>query len=229
MTVRTLGCALAALLLSAPPAPAAGKAAYSIKAVADAEAPKELAEPVRKLLAKGSVQLRDAKGTLLAEVWFRKGTPLKATEAQVKNGLTYREVPPSTMLGALRVPATLYDYRKQKIPAGVYTLRLAQQPMDGDHMGTAPYSEFLLASPAAEDKKPDLMEAKSLQELSAKATDSHPAVFLLFPGKGATAEPKLVDKGSGHWVVLVNLEVTAAGKKATLPLGLALIGTSASA
>jgi hypothetical protein len=33
----------------------------------------------------------------------------------------------------------------------------------------------------------------------------------------------------GHWVVLFELEVKAAGKTATLPVGLTLIGASSSA
>jgi hypothetical protein len=227
MMLRTLACVAVVLLCWAPPVLAQGKK-YTIK-VADAAAPKELAEPLRKLMGKKSVQLLDGRGNVVVEVWFRQGVPVKATEAQVKNGLTYREVPLATVLGALRVGKQSYDYRKQKIPAGVYTLRIGQQPMDGDHMGTAPYSEFVLASPATEDKKPDLMEAKPLHELSAKATESHPAVFLLWPGKGAGATPKLEKKADDHWVVLVNLEVTINGKTATLPFGLVLVGASPAA
>jgi hypothetical protein len=203
--------------------------AYSVKAVADAEPPKEVQEPIRKLLKSECVQLLDGKGTLLAELWFRKEVPVKATEAQVKNGLTYKEVPLSTVLGVMRVPKPLFDYRKQKVKEGVYTLRLALQPMDGDHMGTAPYNDFCLVSPAGEDKKPDLMEAKSLHELSAKTTEAHPSVLVLFPGAGAAAAPKIVDKGEGHWVLLIQLDAAADGKKAKLDLGLTLVGTSASA
>jgi len=208
---------------------AADKPAYSIKVVADSAPPAEVQEPIRKLLKAGSVQLSDAKGDVLAEVWLRKEVPVKATEAQIKNGLTYREVAVSTVVGALRVSKTIFDYRKQKINPGVYTLRMGQQPMDGDHMGTAPYSEFVLACPAADDKKADLMEMKALHELSAKATESHPAVFLLFPGKGATATPTLVNKGTGHWVLLWQLDATAGDKKGPLLIGLTLVGTSASA
>src|SRR5262245_22049439 len=131
MRVRNLGWA-AALLLAALPAGASDKkAAYSIKQVADSAPPKELAEPVRKLLDSQCAQLLDAKGTVLAEVWLRKELPVKATKEQVKNGLTYAEVPQTTLVGALRVPKRLSDYRKQKVPAGVYTLRLAIQPADG--------------------------------------------------------------------------------------------------
>lgn len=203
-------------------------AGYSIKTV-DAAPPKEVEEPIRKLLDGKCVQLLDPKGTLLMEVWLRKDLPVKATEAQVKNGLTYKEVPVSTVVGAVRVPKQVTDYRKQKIKAGTYTLRFGMQPMDGDHMGTAPYSEFCLLSPAAEDKKPDLLEPKSLNELSAKSTESHPGVLVLFPGKGATAEPKLVDKGEGHWVLLFQVVATAGETKAKLEFGLTLVGTSTSA
>ena len=78
----------------------------------------------------------------------------------------------------------LTDYKKQRIPAGLYTLRLAIQPQDGDHMGTAPYNEFCLFCPAAEDKKPDPLTVKDLRELSTKSTDNHPGVFVLFPAEG---------------------------------------------
>src|SRR5262249_23767332 len=96
-------------------------------------------------------------------------------------------------------------------------------PMDGDHMGTAPYNEFLLASPAADDKSPDPMEPKALHEMSAKVTNSHPAVFLLFPAKDA-GEPKALDKGDGHWVLQYRQDADAAGKKAALGVGLCWSG-----
>jgi hypothetical protein len=229
MTLRRLTCVAGLLLGVLAGAPAAAAPAYSIKAVTGTAPPKELAGPVRKLLEDRCVRLLDGKGNVLAEVWFRKDVPVKATEAQIKNGLTYRELPQSTVVGALRVPKAITDYRKQKIPAGVYTLRYGLQPMDGDHMGTAPYNDFLLASPAADDKKPDPLAVKPLQELSTKVTENHPAVFLLFPGKGAAKEPKLVARPGGHQVVLIQLNASSGGKKATLDIGLTLIGASASA
>jgi hypothetical protein len=228
MRCKLVGVA-AALLLVVLSAGAAAKKKYTIKVVADAAAPKELAEPIRKLLDKRCVQLLDTRGKLAAEVWFRKEVPVKATEAQIKNGLTYEEVPTTTLMGVMRVAKPIFDYRKQRVPAGVYTLRLASQPMDGDHMGTAPYSHFVLASPAGDDKKPGPIAVKALQEMSGKTTEGHPAVFLLFPGKGATAKPALVNKGMGHWVLFSLLGADADGKKATLPIGLTLVGASASA
>ncbi len=218
----------AAVLLLVAAVPVQGAATYSIK-VAASEPPKEVQEPVRKLLGERCVQLLDAKGELVAEVWLCKAVAGKATEAQVKNGLTLREIPESSVMGALRVTKQLGDYRKQKVPPGVYTLRLAYQPQDGDHMGTAPYSEFVLVSPAADDKGTPILPAKTLHEMSAKSTGAHPGVFLLFPGKEAGDEPKLVDKGEGTWTILMKQEVTVGGMKTIIGIGVTLVGTSPSA
>jgi hypothetical protein len=221
MTLRTLSWAA---LWCAAALPARAADPYSIKPVTEA-APKELAEPVRNLMGDHAVQLLDAKGEVLAQVWFRKDVPAKA---QAGGELTYQQVAESTVMGALKVVKQIRDYRKQKIKPGVYTLRYGTQPMDGDHMGTAPYAEFVLASPAADDKSPAPLETKALHELSAKSTNSHAAVLLLFPGTGAAAEPKLVNKGEGHWVLLQQLDAKAGDKKAKLPIGLVLIGASSS-
>ena len=49
-------------------------------------------------------QLLDAKDSVLAEVWFCKTINAKATDNQITNGLTYREIPESTVFGAIRFP-----------------------------------------------------------------------------------------------------------------------------
>lgn len=199
---------------------------YSIK-VGTTPPPEELREPFRKLLEERSVQLVDEKGTVLAELWFRKTIPARATPEQVKNGLTYREVEESTFLGAVKFEQPYSDYRKQKIKAGVYTLRLGFQPMDGDHMGTAPYNEFCLLIPARFDAKPDLMDVKELREQSNKApAANHPGVMLLFPNEQPQDPPTLVAREGDHWVLNWKAEAVADGQKTVLGLGLVLIGHS---
>jgi hypothetical protein len=226
MTLRMFVGLIALLLCSAPQLHAADNP-YAVKTV-DAAPPKDVQEPIRKLLQEKCVQISTAKGDLLLELWFVKEVPAKATEAQIKNGLTYREIPETTVVGAAHVVKDHYDYRKQKISPGVYTLRLAFQPMDGDHMGTAMYTEFCLMSPVAEDKSADTMEAKALQELSGKTTGGHPGVFLLFPGKDAGDKPKLVNKGEGNFVLMFKQPIVAGEKKGTMQIGLTLFGTSPS-
>jgi hypothetical protein len=215
---------LAALL------PLAARADYAIKE-AETPVPKEVNKAVADVLGKKSVQLIDEKGGVLCEVWMRKEVPTSATPQQLKAGVTYQEVPETTLLGVMQVAAPMTDYRKQKIKPGVYTLRLGFQPSDGDHMGTAPNKEFALVTPAADDKDPGpLGNAKDLQERSAKATGgSHPGVFLLFPGKDPGNAPKLSTMPGNHWVLFWKQDATAKDQKGTLVIGLTLIGTSTAA
>jgi hypothetical protein len=225
---ETLGmqrtCCFSLFLACAVAAPCWAAEAYSIKTATN-PAPKELKGPIAQLLSDRSVQLLDEKGNLLAEIWFRKDVPAKATPAQIKNGLTYRELEETTLLGAMRLEQPMTDFRKQKIKPGVYTLRLGFQPMDGDHQGTSPYPEFCLLSPADADAKPDLMPAKDLQEQSAKASGgSHPSVWLLFPNEKPEDAPKLANKGGGNWVLGWKEPVTVGAEKAFLGVGLTLIG-----
>src|SRR6516165_4750022 len=165
--VRIFQWVVAVLPLIAPSVSQADNK-YSIKP-AQTPVPQGLNESVRKLLGENSIQFLGANGAVICEIWFSKEVPVKATPAQIKNGLTYRELDESTVMGAVRYDQPSTDYRKQKIKPGLYTLRLGYQPMDGDHMGTAPHNEFCLLVPAKIDEKPDIIDAKELREMSAKA------------------------------------------------------------
>ena len=154
---------------------------------------------------------------------------LPAPIVKVKAGLTYRELGESTLVGAVRFPDVWSDYRKQKIKAGVYTLRMGWQPMDGDHMGTAPFNEFCLLAPAAKDQSADHMPAKALHELSAAAVgSSHPGVMLLFPNPKPADEPAVEAKPNNVWVLNFKRPVSAAGQKAFLGFSLVVIGQTMS-
>src|SRR5262245_4539420 len=107
---------------------------YSIKETMT-PVPKEVKASIAQLLGERSVQLVDGQGNLLMELWLRKDVPATATPEQVKNGLSYAEVPETTLLGVVQLAQPGTDYRKQKLKAGLYTLRLGIQPMDGDHQG----------------------------------------------------------------------------------------------
>src|SRR5262245_51704021 len=65
--------------------------------------PAELAEPIRAMLPAKSVQVMDAAGGTLGEFWFRADVPTDATPTQIKNGLTYRELRQTELLGAVRL------------------------------------------------------------------------------------------------------------------------------
>jgi hypothetical protein len=210
-----------AVLLPAPLLAAEPK--YTAK-VEKVELPAKLAEPVRKLLDPQALVVRDGENVVMT-VWFRAAIPAKATEEQVRNGLTYREIPEGTLVGAIEFPEKFTDYRKQELAAGVYTLRFAVQPDIGDHTGTTPHPEFCLLCPAAEDKTDEEIEKKKLIELSSKVNEGrHPAVLLLWPNNGKDATVKILDKGNGVLVATIKRPVVAGDQKTMLGFAVTVAG-----
>jgi hypothetical protein len=222
---RIVSLAIAAALVGLS---ARAEETYSIK-LDKAPPPKELKESFRNLLSDQAVVVLNEKGAKVGEIWLRKDVPAKATPEQIKNGLTYRELEETTFLGVLELAPGYTDFRKQKIRPGVYTLRLAFQPMDGDHMGTAPYPEFCALVPAAREESPEpLKDAKALHERSTRASGtSHPAVLLLFPNSKPADTPKLENKGNETWVLDAKETAMVNGQKVPLGIGLAVIGHAA--
>ncbi|OAI38599.1 hypothetical protein AYO40_06535 [Planctomycetaceae bacterium SCGC AG-212-D15] len=224
---RTTCLTTALILVSLVPQVGAAPAKYTIKTV-EAAAPNDLKEPFRKLLSNQSVQLLDAKGAVLAEVWFRKEVPAKPKAELPKTKADYGLLQETTFLGAIRFPKAFSDYRQQSIKPGVYTMRLGIQPMNGNHMGTAPYNEFCLLMPADQDASPDpLASGKELNTKSKKASGTeHAAIMLLFPNPKPEEATNLASKGDGHWVLFGREEVSKDGQKVALGIGLTLVGHS---
>ncbi len=188
--------------------------------------PAELAAPVGKLLDKNALVVSGKDGEPTLTVWFRAAVPARATAEQVANGLTYREIPEGTLVGAVKFAGPFVDYRKQEIAAGVYTLRFLVQPDVGDHTGTAPHPEFLVLSPAEKDVDPEPLEPKALIKLSSNSTGGdHPGVMLLFPPPAKEAGPKILDR-DGVRVLAVRRAVEVDGKKAALGFALTVAGHS---
>ncbi|HEX4609469.1 MAG TPA: hypothetical protein VH092_14825 [Urbifossiella sp.] len=187
--------------------------------------PAALAESIRTALSKDALVVRGAGDAVVMRVWFRDPIPVKATPDQVKNGLTYREIPEGALVGAVEFPKAFTDFRKQEIAAGVYSLRFAVQPDIGDHTGTAPHPDFCLMSPAAKDKSADPIDKKDLIELSSTVNEGrHPAVLLLFPYFGKDDAPRVAGKGDGVWVATTRRAVAAGNEKATLGFAVTVAG-----
>jgi hypothetical protein len=217
--------ASALVLAVAAAVPAADPGGLSVRAEA-LDPPTELAGPVGKLLDKDAAVIAGKDGEPVLTVWFRAEIPAKATAEQITNGLTYREVPEGTLVGAVKFAGPFVDYRKQEIAAGVYTLRFLVQPDVGDHTGTAPHPEFLVLSPAGKDADPEPLEPKALIKLSSGSTGGdHPGVMLLFPHPAKVAGPKLLDK-DGVKVLAVRRSVEVEGKKTVLGFALTVAGHS---
>jgi hypothetical protein len=224
------GLVIGAICLAVPDALSAAKESrYTLKE-AELPPPKELREAIRDQLLPKAYQVYDGEGKLFCEIWLARSASGKATPAQVQNGLTYQELLQTVLVGAVRFSQPAQDYRKQDIKPGIYTLRFAVQPQDGDHMGTAPHPEFCLLVSAALDEKPGLMEPKHLNDLSARSLEGgHPGVLLLFPNRQPNAAARVADHGMGHWALHATIQVEVDGKKVPLGIAINLVGHSAAA
>ncbi|MCE9563924.1 MAG: hypothetical protein K8U57_17925 [Planctomycetes bacterium] len=203
---------------------ATGAEAKFTAKVEKAEPSAKLAEPIRKLLDPDALVVREGDAVVM-RVWFRREIPAKATEEQIKNGITYREIPEGALVGAIEFPTKFTDYRKQELAAGVYTLRFAVQPDIGDHTGTSPHPDFCLLCQATEDKDEEPIEKKKLIEISSKVNEGrHPAVLLMWPNNGKDVGVKVLEKGNGVLVATIKRPVVADGGKTTLGFAITVAG-----
>ena len=127
------------------------------------------------------------------------------------------------LIGVLRFARKGADFRGQEIPAGVYTLRYGNQPVDGNHVGTFETRDFLLMLPARTDPSPTPIAEMDLFKTSAQSAESsHPAIMPMVKAEagGAPAVHRL--EGHDWWAVRfagndskggkLPLEVIVAGK-----------------
>jgi len=159
-------------------------------------------------------QVLDAQGYRVTlsdgavDVWLRKDQPA---------------LDPSALVGVATFPAARGDFRRQTIKAGTYTLRYARMPADGNHMGAAPTSDFLLLLRAADDPDPTTnLTWEKITELSKNAAlTNHPAPLNLADVSSQKEFPALATNGLGHEVFFVKLKTKDGAER---PLGIVLKG-----
>src|SRR5207302_8074786 len=104
--------------------------------------------------------------------------------------------------GAVRFPQSWSDYRRKPVPAGVYTLRYALQPQDGNHTGSSMYRDFLLLGSPAFDAAPEAAanHAQAVDVGKKASAAPHPWVMALFPLSKPVAEPQMVKNELEQWM-----------------------------
>lgn len=211
------GARLAALLGCAALAAAEE---HRVEALAEG-APEGVAAEIAEQLATSGVQVfRGDKS--LAKIWLVKELPVAAefeSSETVKYPLALGE-----LVGVIRFDAKGEDFRGQEIGRGLYTLRYAWQPVDGNHVGTSPTRDFLLMVPAAEDSSAAPIAEEELFKLSAEAADSsHPAMLsLLPPASDGDAAPGIEHEEHRDLWILTAAFTTSDGK--SIPLRLVVAG-----
>jgi hypothetical protein len=185
-------------------------------AAAEKAPPKALDPAITGRLQARCAQLLDG-GKPAVEFWFVTELPLSQKPESLAKALD--SVKQSTLLGAVNVTQARRDYRDDELAAGVYTMRLALQPSDGNHLGSSEYVWFAALVQAKLDLKPDgITDYKSLVKASSKGTTTdHPVILSLRPASSADGElPKLSEPAPEHKSVRVRVPAKAGGETTSL-------------
>ena len=192
----------------------------------DAAPPVELAPAVREALGNSAVRVVGPKGPL-CEIWLRKAVPARA-KAEQKLGVAYGQFEEGTLFGVVRFLLEERDYRKQLVKPGIYTLRYALNPVDGNHMGVSPIRDFILLLPAADDTSPAVLTRDDTIKMSKKAIGlNHPSVWSVSAPPDENAKMPAVSRleEEDAWVLYFRMQIQPEGGAATpLAMGLIIFG-----
>ena len=133
------------------------------------------------------------------EVWLAKSVAANKKDVP---GANYPEFHESEFLGVIRFGKDGGgDLRGQTIKSGAYTMRYEVLPSDGNHMGVAPYPDFVLLIPVADDPDPAAQfNFGKMIELSTRASGTaHPAAFEMMPATSGD-NPSVTQTDDG-WIV----------------------------
>jgi hypothetical protein len=216
---RSLAAFVAALLSVSVALAADG---YRVEKLQDGPPADDLAPEVVAQLSPTGYKVLDADGKDVLHVWLAKQL---ATQPDFQPTLEILyPLTSGSLVGALAFPRKGADFRGQDIERGTYTLRYANQPQDGNHVGTFETRDFLLMLPAAGDRDPKTLEGDEFFATSAESAQStHPAIIpLLKPGEGAA--PSMHHVEEMEWWVL---RLEGAAKSGKQPLELVVVGKAA--
>lgn len=179
--------------------------------------PSEVASSIAQALQAAGTKITN-NGAGYCEIWFRTSAP--AGPQSSEENVTLPSIPEGALVGVIRFDGNGSDRRGQTIKPGVYTLRYSIMPINGDHQGAAPQRDFLLMTPAADDR--DLNAAPNFDALvamSRKASGTpHPAVLSVWKAdSGALAFTK---QGDSDWVLQTKVGDT--------PIAIILAGVASS-
>jgi hypothetical protein len=183
--------------------------------------PDGIAPPVKEQLQNEAMVV--TRGTARIEFWWVRGLASKLPSASVP---AWSEVPDGALLGVMRTMEPLPDIRGVPIAPGVYTLRFALQPQNGDHLGASPYREFIVVGPAAADADPNPVGYEAAVKLGTKTQGrSHPATLSIDPPSSTEAAGSVITTEDGHSAIAIAVPFTSGGTQAgSLTFGLILVG-----
>ncbi len=192
--MRTLRSLSICFLLAAASAFAADYTSETVSGL-----PEGLPEATANMLNPDGVAVKDGGGKLVATYWGRK-TDFEGTPAS-GFGIRFDTIPEGALIAVVKLPEQGSDFREQSIPPGLYTMRYALHPEDGNHMGVAPSRDFAVLTPAAGDTDPATNYGfDDLVKLTKKVGNPHPTIARIVLPEGSEG-PNLWQNDYEYWVL----------------------------
>ncbi len=195
--------------------------------ILEAAPPRELSTAIAETLSNRAIRISSPQGPL-CEIWLTRRVLIRANPAQ-QLGVIYPQLSEGTLIGVVRFIREAEDYRRQTVRPGVYTMRYALHPVDGNHLGVSPQRDFLLLVPADSDTDSAPMPVAQLYEASDLASGTtHPSIWSLVPPEVSQdlELPAVAHRPDEElWLVSFRVEAQAEGQSATgMVLSLVIAG-----
>ena len=215
---RTTLLAGAVLLLTVSSSQAAKHRAEVLAEAAPADA---ISKEIAPLLQPTGIRVIRGTSRKICDIWLCKQWKVKSFK--LGNDLNY-PFTPGQLIGVVRFHRKGRDFRAQDIAKGVYTLRYAQQPVDGAHVGTSPTRDFVLMIQTSKDKSGAPLQFDKLTQDSAEAAGTnHPCILSL---QKAGEKAPLIRNNSelDWWIVRTQSEALQGEQAKKLPVELVVVG-----
>ncbi len=202
------------MLLALVPGVATGQD-YQVEAFEGAP-PEGLSDEIAAAIGASGYKILDGD-KVVCEIW-------PAKQWEVVDGFTpsltvLYPFQPGSLTGVLRFPRKNTDFRDQDIGRGLYTLRYAEQPEDGNHVGTFDTRDFFVLVPADEDTSAEPLSDDDLFPKSAdSAGSSHPAIMPLLKVAADAEVPGMRHLEEPDWWTARFSNKTSAGKDLAVEL-----------
>lgn len=200
-------------------------ATYRVEPLEEAAYHAALAPEISKLLSPVGSRVIRGKKTTYCDLWLLKSWSVKAG-FQATAEVLY-PFQPGQLIGVASFSRKGADFRDQDIAKGVYTLRYAQQPLDGSHIGTSPTRDFFLLVRAEDDQLAESLAEDELTAQSAEAAESsHPCMLSIQRPLTPVATTPALRHNEEHdwWILSLAGELKAGEEQSRLRIELVIVG-----
>jgi hypothetical protein len=218
---RFLYASLGLALLVATPVQAAD---YRIEVNSDPAPADAVGPKIGGLLSPTGFKIIRGTSRVVCEIWLCKEWTVDSLEPTGQFLYPFRM---GQLVGVARYPRKGGDFRDQEIEEGVYTLRYAQMPVDGAHVGVSPTRDFLLLVAIDDEDSIDDIEYDDLAVVSSDAVGtSHPGLLSMkkVSGDGKKSPAIRHDEENDWWIVQLQSKAKAGDKVKDLAFDLVVVG-----